>query len=121
MALYKTDPDALQSIHSKLGWKDLLSKYDDLANSDPKMIEKAKEVKKLFEAQAAWGRAQEKDMQFRNDRFEHLLYIIRCEIELEHDREYRMLDVEEKGIKEMTTDLWKERFEAVDRYIYHVL
>ena len=55
-------------------------------------------------------------MQIRNDRFEHLLYIIRCEIELEHDREYRILDVEEKGFQKMTSDLWKERFEAVDRY-----
>jgi hypothetical protein len=27
-----------------------------------------------------------------------------------------MLDVEEKGLQKMTSDLWKERFEAVDRY-----
>jgi len=80
------------------------------------MIEKANEVKKLFAAQAAWAHAQGKDMQFRNDRFEHLLYIIRAEIILEHDREYRMLDVTKDGEKKMKTDIWKERFESVDRY-----
>lgn len=37
-----------------LGWKQIMNKYDDLANSDPKMVKKAAEVKALFKAQGAW-------------------------------------------------------------------
>ena len=52
--LYKSNPDAMQSVHAKLGWKQIMNKYDDLANSDPKMVQKAAEVKALFKAQGAW-------------------------------------------------------------------
>lgn len=45
--LYETNPIAGQSMHGKIGWKSILSTGDDLAISDPKMMEKLNELKGL--------------------------------------------------------------------------
>ena len=116
--LYKPDPDAMQSVHAKLGWKQIMNKYDDLANSDPKMVKKAAEVKALFKAQGAWAHAQQKDMQFTNDRFEHLVYIFRQEIHAEHERENLLLKAtEKKALRHLLGQVWIKRYEAVDRIV----
>ena len=49
----------MQSVHTRkiIGMeadRKIMNKYDDLANSDPKMVKKAAEVKALFKAQGAW-------------------------------------------------------------------
>ena len=41
----------------------------------------------------------EKDMMFRNDRYEHLVHIIREEMKLEHAREAKELEAKVKGFK----------------------
>ena len=116
--LYKPDPDAMQSVHAKLGWKQIMNKYDDLANSDPRMVKKAAEVKALFKAQGAWAHAQQKDMEFTNDRFEHLVYIFRQEIHAEHERENMLLKAtEKKALRHLLGQVWIKRYEAVDRIV----
>lgn len=113
--LYKPNPAAGESVHAKVGWKNLLAKNDLLAASDPKMVKQMEEVKEMFHKKAAWIEMQKKNMSFQNDRWEHLAYIIRQEIGREHERETRLLKAEKRQhVDEMLT-IWQERFACVDR------
>lgn len=131
-------------MHSKIGWKNVLSNSDALASSDPKMLKKAEEVEKLFAQQGQWVTNQNNSMIQLNDRFEHLIFVLKDEIEREHRRENRILEagvttqsnnghvnmavstassVDEiiTAIKQKTKvediKIWVERLEAVDRII----
>ena len=117
LSLYKTDPKAGASQHSKIGWKSNLARYDQLAVSDPTALAKAEAVEKLFRDQGAWTEKQRKDMMFRNDRYEHLVHIIREEMKLEHAREAKELEAKVKGFKEgkaAQMEIWLERLNAID-------
>ena len=117
LSLYKTNPKAGASQHSKIGWKSNLAKYDQLAVSDPTALAKAEAVEKLFKDQGAWTENQRKDMMFRNDRYEHLVHVIREEMKLEHARESKELDAKVKGFKEgkaAQMEIWLERLNAID-------
>lgn len=72
-------------------------------------------MKALFTAQAAWSHNQQQDMEFRNDRFEHILHILRTEIHQEHERENNLLNADPKALPKLQSDLWIERYTAVDR------
>ncbi len=79
--LYQDDPDALKSVHSKLGWKNILSTSDALASSDPDQVHKDAQVKALFVQQGQWQRLQKTAMEYKNDRFGHFVMVIRQELE----------------------------------------
>eukprot|EP01034_Spumella_vulgaris_P040933 gene40933-50645_t len=85
--LYSTNPNAGASMHGKNTWKSVLSHSDDLASSDPSMALKQKRIDKLFEEQSKWIAMQQRSMTYRNDRFEHLVNILKTEITAEHRRE----------------------------------
>jgi hypothetical protein len=114
--LYHTKKNAGESMHAKNTWKSVLAKNDTLANSDPSLVRKQKKIDALFENQSKWIKLQSMDMKFRNDRFEHLVYIIQSEIEKEHSRENRLLlTLDNKSMeKTVAMDLWQERLTAVD-------
>ena len=95
-------------MHSRIGWKDVTATNDALASSDPAMIKKVEEVDKLFAEQGKWVINQGKAMKEVNDRFEHLIFVLKegmyigldsivsfifciIEMEREHDREGRLL------------------------------
>ena len=113
--LYKPNPAAGESVHAKVGWKSLLAKNDLLAASDPKMVKQMEEVKVMFHKKAAWIEMQKKNMSFQNDRWEHLVYIIRQEMGYEHERETRLLKAEKKQQVDEMLKIWQERFTSVDR------
>eukprot|EP01040_Poterioochromonas_malhamensis_P004710 gene4710-5046_t len=116
--LYSTRKNAGESIHAKNTWKSVLAKNDILANSDPSLIFKQKKIDKLFENQSKWISLQSTDMKYRNDRFEHLLYMLHAEIEKEHEREGRILLAETRSLeKNVALDLWQERLSSVDLMI----
>ena len=118
LALYKPDPKAGESAHSKIGWKSNLATNDLLAVADPRAAAKAKEVENLFRAQGAWTHKQKKDMEQRNDRFEHLVHIIRNELKAEHEREARELTGDSKKVtRQAQMDVFLERLKAVDHLI----
>lgn len=115
-SLYKPDPEAGESQHSKVGWKDPRAQHDHLAVSDPTMLAKTKKMKELFKKQGEWVRLQQKEMMHTNERFEHLLRIIRAEIDMEHKRETQLLHT--ANAKERRHEdymVFQERFAAVDR------
>lgn len=89
--LYTSNPKAGACMHSKIGWKNLLAKNDALASSDPAMIKKAEAVEKLFAQQGQWVKNQNQSMVQLNDRFEHLIFVLKDEMEREHQRESRVL------------------------------
>ena len=89
--LYHSNPKAGASIHSQLGWKSVLSRNDDLASSDPKMVEQMAHLDLMFSKSTAWAHEQKRSMEFTNDRFEHLVVVIRDEINAEHARETALL------------------------------
>lgn len=55
-SLYKENPNAGQSIHSKVGWKSILAKNDLLAISDPSIAKEQEKVKKMLDEQSRWGK-----------------------------------------------------------------
>ena len=62
--------------------------------------------------------AQQKDMEFTNDRFEHLVYVFRQEIHAEHEREHLLLKTtEKKALRHLLGQVWIKRYEAVDRIV----
>ena len=56
--LYQTNPKAGASIHSQLGWKSVLSRNDDLASSDPKMVQQMANLDMMFSKSTAWAHEQ---------------------------------------------------------------
>ena len=64
-------------MHSRIGWKDITATNDALASSDPAMIKKVEEVDKLFAEQGKWVINQGKAMKEVNDRFEHLIFVLK--------------------------------------------
>jgi hypothetical protein len=44
--LHRANPKAGESMHSKIGWKSILAKHDELAISDPKMLKKVSDMEK---------------------------------------------------------------------------
>ena len=116
--LYEPDPNACQSIHSKLGWKNPLAKGDVLANSDPDQVAKDKQVKQLFAQQGEWSRLQKTAMAFKNDRFDHFVTVLREEIEAEHKREEKILLTESKRDEQhRRAEAFLKQLEAVDRLL----
>lgn len=112
--LYRTNPKAGESIHAKNTWKSVFGRYDVLANSDPSLAAKQKKLDMVFHTQNGWIRSQSKSMEFCNDRFEHLVFILRHELEHEHERESKVLLAEEHGQKDAAVDVWQERMQSVD-------
>jgi hypothetical protein len=118
LALYEPNPQAGQSIHGKIGWKSVLATNDDLAIADPKMAEKLIELRRSEREQSAWTSQQQKSFEFQNERYLHLWHIVKSEILCEHDRERRLLLVDEHANRRETeVGIWKERNEAADRLI----
>ena len=117
--LYESDPEAgKRSIHSKLGWKNILCNSDQLASSDPAMIAKDAEVKALFKQQGEWVMLQQHDMEQRNDRYEHFAHVLREEMSKEHARETKMLLAHDKKQERAErAKVWLEKLESVDRII----
>jgi len=112
--LYTTNPKAGASIHSKNTWKSVLAKNDGLASSDPTMARKQLEIDKLFEHQSKWIAMQKTDMAYTNDRYEHVVSIIRNELKKEHAREARLLDVDKYTKKTTQMKVYQEQLESVD-------
>jgi len=116
MSVYEPNPIAGQSMHGKIGWKSILSTGDDLAISDPRMMEKLNELKELETKQSKWVQQQQIYFQHQNERYQHMWNIIKTEITLEHDREKRLLLVDkDANQRETEIQIWKERFDAADR------
>jgi hypothetical protein len=122
--LYKTRPNAGESIHAKNTWKSVYGQYDFLANSDPSLAAKQRRLEKIFHEQGQWIRLQKQNMEFRNDRFEHLIFILRREMEKEHARETKVLltdtTVHGNAAKDSAVDVFQDRLQAVD-LMTHVL
>lgn len=120
LSYYKDNPHAAkESIHSKIGWKSVLSNSDQLAISDLAMAEKQAQVQALLERQGEWMHQQKKNMTEVNDRFEHGLFAIHQEILKEQEREMRFLQCgdNKKQQKRVGMILWKERMDSVDLLI----
>jgi len=113
--LYKPNPAAGESMHAKVGWKNLLAKNDLLAQADPKIVKQMEEVKEAFHKKAAWIEMQKRNMAFQNDRWEHLVYVLRQEIGYEHARQSRLLRAEKRQHVDEMLKILQERFTSVDR------
>lgn len=112
--IYSTNPKAGQSMHGKNTWKSVLSHSDDLASSDPMMAKKQAKIDKLFHDQSKWIQMQQRSMTHRNDRYEHLVNIMKNELAREHKREGKALMASKHGAKSVQLELWLERLESVD-------
>mmetsp|Transcript_20741 Transcript_20741/g.29809 ORF Transcript_20741/g.29809 Transcript_20741/m.29809 type:complete len:629 (+) Transcript_20741:447-2333(+) len=114
--LYESDPKAGQSMHSKVGWKNIMSTGDDLAIADLKMAQRLEKVEKMMRKQGAWTNKQKESFVQTNERYTHMWHIIKEELSMEHDRERRLLTVDVNSNLEKTErDIWKERIDSADR------
>ena len=77
LSMYRSNPKAGSCMHSKIGWKDVTAKNDALASSDPAMVKQVEEVEKLFAEQGKWVVNQNRSMVQLNDRFEHLIFVLK--------------------------------------------
>jgi hypothetical protein len=117
-SLFEPNAKAGQSVHGIIGWKSILATNDDLAIADPKMAEKLTELAKSESQQSAWKSQQQKSFEYQNERFQHMWHIVKQEILCEHDRERRLLLVDENANRRETeVGIWKERNAAADRLI----
>jgi len=129
LKFYQRNPKAGATMHSKIGWKSVLARHDQLAVSDPNALAKSIEVEAHFKAQGAWTSKQKKDMEQTNDRYEHLVYIIRNEMKKEHEREELELEGAVKGKKvgrKAQMDVWLARLDSIDKLMmvlkeYHIV
>jgi hypothetical protein len=113
--LYKTKVNAGESIHAKNTWKSVLAKFDTLSDSDPTMARKQQKINQLFKNQSKWIEMQSKSMQYRNDRFEHLVNLLKSEIAKEHNREGLLLAASSKrAAKDLAMNVFQERLNSVD-------
>eukprot|EP01038_Epipyxis_sp_PR26KG_P004935 gene4935-6903_t len=122
--LFENNSKAGHSIHSKTTWKSILAQNDELASSDPSMARKQAAVDQLFQQNAQWINMQSKDMQFTNDRFEHLVNICKSELLKEHERESKILacplsstgDIFKHTAeeKQVNMEIWRSRLSSVD-------
>ncbi len=112
--LFKVDPKAGQSIHGKNTWKSILANNDDLAISDPTMAAKQAALDKQFHQQSKWITMQKRNMEHTNDRFEHVVYILRDQIGHEHSRETKYLLASKHERKSTQMEVYLERLNSVD-------
>jgi hypothetical protein len=115
LGLYSVDPKAGSSMHSKVGWKSILATGDHLAISDPSMAEKIRGVEAVCGKQGEWVDLQKASMMKQNDHFEHCAFILRQEMEAEHERESKMLVARKSMSKKEMAAVWKERLSSADR------
>ncbi|RYH15594.1 hypothetical protein EON65_31535 [archaeon] len=115
--LYKTNPNAGESMHAKNTWKSVLARHDILANSDPTLAKKQADLDKLFRNQSKWIANQQKSMMFKNDRFEHMVFILQSELKKEHARSSKMLEGNRKEVRVRKREVWNERLMSVDKLI----
>jgi len=113
--LYKVNPNAGASMHSKNTWKSVLSHSDELASSDPTMAKKEAKLQELFRNQSKWIKLQQTGMSHANDRFEHMVHILQQELKHEHERESKLLEASKHATKPMQMKMYQERLESVDR------
>ena len=121
LSFYTRDKKAGATMHSKIGWKSTLAKHDQLAVSDPNALQRSLEVEKQFNQQGAWIIKQKKDMTQRNDRYEHLVHIIKTEMHKEHERETKELEgaVSSKSVsKKAQMDVWLDRLNSIDEIMF---
>lgn len=113
--LFIRKSNAGESVHSKNTWKSVLSKNDLLASSDPLLAKKQADLDNMFANQSKWISLQQTSMQYQNERFEHLLFLVHNEIEKEHAREADLLSAKTKrSEKDVAMRLWQERSHSVD-------
>lgn len=113
--LYKTNPKAGASMHSKNTWKSVLSNSDMLASSDPIMAKKEEKLQQLFYNQSKWIKLQKQNMLHKNDRYEHLVYILKEEIKKEHQRESEYLLSTKHSNKTVEMKIYQDRLDTVDK------
>lgn len=114
-SLYKVKKNAGESIHAKNNWKSTLAKHDTLANSDPNLRVKQEKMNALFANQSKWIALQSTSMKYQNDRYEHLVMMLRWELQREHQREYQLLSCESKrASKDAAMEIYQQRLSAVD-------
>lgn len=116
------NPKAGESMHSKIGWKSVLSTGDNLAVADPSMAKQMEKLAKYMKKQAAWTGLQKKDFEYTVDRYAHLAHMVKEELKKEHDREVRLLTAPEGPLlRDMEVKVWKERIAAADRIMETVV
>ena len=84
-------------------------------------LAKSIKIEEYFKKQGAWTEKQKKDMSQRNDRYEHLVTIIKNELAAEHSREAKELEglVESKKVgKRAQMDVWLERLDSIDKLMF---
>jgi hypothetical protein len=69
----------------------------------------------MFKKQSAWMSDQKINMEHLNDKFEHVVVILRKEIAREHERESTLLVSTKVNSRVEKTAIWRDRFESIDR------
>ena len=148
--IYRPNPKAGECMHSKNTWKSVLSHSgthtatlslipthcdsleDDLATANPSLDKQRAKVEQLFQANSKWIQLQKVSMRQTNDRFEHLVFLLKVrldslvkvlnlrrtpplqdEMKKEHEREACELACT-VGRKKAQLDVYKERLDSVD-------
>ena len=105
------------------------------------MLQKSNDLKRLISKQSEWVRQQQSQMSNINKKFNHLIHILNNEIVKEHQREFRLLSLNNtiatshtnknnsvytqnlskheklKHKKKISIEIWTERYEAANRIL----
>ena len=97
--IYRPNPKAGECMHSKNTWKSVLSHSgthtatlslipthcdsleDDLATANPSLDKQRAKVEQLFQANSKWIQLQKVSMRQTNDRFEHLVFLLKVRLD----------------------------------------
>jgi hypothetical protein len=69
----------------------------------------------MSKKQSAWMYDQKINMEHLNDKFEHIVVILRKEIAREHERESGLLRSTKMNSRLEKMAIWQDRFESIDR------
>jgi len=103
------------SLHGVWDWLSVLSRNDQYATTGRRAERAEQKLEKQFKDQKKWVSGQQKFMEAKRERCNHLLALFEEELNTDEKREIELLNLKGKQFGKRNRELVKERSEAADR------
>ena len=109
------------SNHSRIGWKDITSKHDDLADSNINVLNDVEEMMKHQKQESSWRLQQEEYLKNNNSKFLHLLHVLNDELTKESRRQLLVLSCEPSQLSKVQSKVWEDEINTANNIIQLLL
>ncbi|GMH52480.1 hypothetical protein TL16_g01239 [Triparma laevis f. inornata] len=103
------------SLHGVWDWLSVLSRNDQYATTGRRAERAEMKLEKQFKDQKKWVAGQQKYMEAKRERCNHLLALFEEELNTDEKREIELLNLKGKQFGKRNRELVKERSEAADK------